>query len=189
MIIIAFLSGCHANQQKAIHKLPTDKDIKEIVESIISQDSLLFNNSNSNNFGLTKLRKLRIIVPEENSHVPPPPPSPEMVYINDLFELTVENKPIFKKEDYDYLLFQNDSLPEFEFDSNISKKYIIASDKNSFDKALYSFSIPIFTSDNNFAYVQSSQYYSKQWLGTNYFILKRQNGRWDVLKHEMLFTH
>jgi len=189
LIFIVFLLGCHTAQQESTYKVPRDKEITEIVEIILSQDSSFVSDSSLNHFAITKLKKLRIDFTKKNSDIPPPPPGPEEIYLKDLFKLEVDNRPVFSKEDYNYILFQHDSFPEFKFDRYFNAKYAIVPDNNSSEKAVNIFSIPIFNSDNSSAYVQSSQYFSKKWLSTSYFILEKQHGKWNIIKSEFISTH
>jgi hypothetical protein len=188
ILVTAFVFGCQAAREKPTYVLPSEKEITQLFETILSEDSSFVSNSSINGFALKQPKKLRIDFAKENSQIPPPPPEPGEVYLIDLFKLEADSRPVFSEEDYNYLRFQQDSFAEFQWSKDFLAKYSIVADNDSSEREVYSFSNPIFNSDNTYAYLQESQYSAKNWLGTRYFILNKQEGKWRIIKSEFLST-
>src|SRR5208282_2883282 len=122
LLLIIFFS-CKEKKPKQVFTLPNNNDINEIVEAIIYQDSLpVFKSirqtdtiisANGHDFILSPinfplavdLRKITVFIPDTNSKDNmPPPPSFNGVYINQLFDLEVNDNKVFNAKDSLYFL-------------------------------------------------------------------------------------
>ncbi|MES2426225.1 MAG: hypothetical protein V4560_04600 [Bacteroidota bacterium] len=189
LLLCSILFSCH--DPKRDYPIPNKKDIDEVVKTVIvryDSPGLVINGkpdttkySSLNSFPLSvDLAKVRVTSSE--------PGFTYTVNINDLIN------PLrtfhFNKTDYNYLLFQNDTLRHFKINKGLISKRLFTSDaerKNERDKGrrlvrFYEVSIPIFSLNQQEAYVQFNIYLGFELGGGYAFILRKINGNWTIVQ-------
>lgn len=167
-------------------------EIEKIVESIITQDSLNIFKNDSTAIPLNKeLKKLKIYILDSNIEKIPPKPI-DGIYINDLFYYNLDVIFISKKDSLD-LMNQNLVLKSYRIDNSFSKKLKLTTfkeqkilSKNDRDADFLQLSIPIFSSDNNKAYVEINEICFGNCGWSKAIYLEKINGKWKIVyKHQL----
>jgi len=192
-IILLFtfiILSCKNSETKTEFETSKAKDINEIVETIINEDSLNVSKNDKNSKMLCEeLTKLHIYVPEKakNVDIPPPPPPPNgNVSIESL--LHYGKLGFFSVKDSLYLVEQNSNPQKFKIDDVIFKNVNLTTrDKEISKKKLndsfdfYEITIPVFSSDNQKAYVQLSHYCGGLCGSGKDIYLEKINGKWKIV--------
>ena len=169
------------------------KDINEIVNIVIIEDSLnvLKSESESKMF-CENLIKLDIYIPEkrkENEPIPPPPPpSFNDVSIEDLLNDKIENRMFFSSNDSLFLLEQNLKSKELKIENEIiekinttSKNIELEKKKNGKSYNYYEMTIPIFSKDNQKAYLELNHFCGHLCGSGKSIYLNKINGKWKIV--------
>jgi hypothetical protein len=194
ILSIAFFSifSCK-NSENIIEFTPsTVKEINEIVKAIVEEDSLkVFENAKDKKMLCKELIRLNIYIPEKpkNGEIPPPPPpSFNDVSLTDLLHYN-KNSTFFKAVDSLYLLKQNLNPEKLEIDSNIvgqinftTKDKEISKKKVEQPYSYYEMTIPVFSLDNQVAYLELNYYCGRLCGSGKSVYLKKINGKWKVIE-------
>lgn len=194
ILSIAFFSifSCK-NSENKIEFTPTAvKEINEIVKVIIAEDNLeVFENAKDKKMICKELIRLNIYIPEKsiNGEIPlPPPPSFNDVSITDLLQYD-RNSTFFKAVDSLYLLKQNLNPEKLEIDSNIvgqvnftTKDKEISKKKAEQPYSYYEMTIPVFSLNNQVAYLELNYYCGRLCGSGKSVYLKKINGKWKVIE-------
>jgi hypothetical protein len=203
ILLFSFLA-CRDNNSRQTFIPPNSKDVNEIINAVINQDSLRFrkkatgagtqeNNNeqediiHSNTIPLSvDLRKIRVIAPDAITGVPPPVDL-SSVSIFELFNIAVNNQRFFNKIDSSYLFFQNDAIKKYLIDTAIAKKLAMTSLSEQQQKfksnqlvRYYDLTIPILSADNNRAYVELTSN-CQGCGGATAFYLEKTNSKWVIV--------
>lgn len=188
-IIIFAFCNCQNKKEKTSVAAEQIKDINEIVEAIIIQDSLnVFSKSEDSTMFCSELRKLKI-------HIPPKKNKnlffyrlPEGIYITDLLPSKIKGKTFFSSKDSLYLLEQNSNPEKLKIGKSIVEKLNTTTTektklqhKSGQRLRFYEMTIPILSADKQNAYVELD-YQSGYLYGTGKAIyLKKINGKWKII--------
>ena len=166
------------------------KDINSIVETIIIQDSLkVLKSYDYTDFLCHDLRRLLIDIPEKQANGLVLPPAPGRIYLTELLHDRIKNEIFFTTKDSSNLIAQNSKPSKFIIDKSILKNI----NSTSFEKEnakrkkgvnyrFYDMTIPIFSLDNQKAYVELG-YHCGTLCGQGKAIyLKKLNGKWIIVK-------
>jgi hypothetical protein len=169
------------------------KNSNEIVKTVILEDSLnvLINGTGSGMF-CEELIKLDIYIPEkrkDNKPIPPPPlPSFNDISIKNLLFFKIENEMFFTSKDSLNLLQQNLNPKKLKIERDVVSKINLTTkekEKNKQKKGesynYYEMTIPIFSSDNQKAYLQLNHYCSGLCGSGQSIYLKKINGKWKII--------
>lgn len=168
----------------------TSKDINEVVEAIIQQDSLdVLIGNESNIMFCRELRKTGIEVQLEGDDGMKPPPRLGNIFITSLLNEEVNGEVLFSARDSLYLLSQN-SIPDIiEIDKSVSEKlnyttFGVESKKrdNGEKYNFYNLSIPIFSLDREKAYLELRHRCGALCGSGKSFYLKKVNGKWRIVR-------
>ena len=185
------LLGCDTTNPKQTFLPPDKKDINEIVEAVIKQDSSRLKNitvGDPNNVPLSiDLRKIRVILTDTTTDVPPPIDHTQVSVFN-LFNSLVDSQRFFSRTDSLYFFFQNDSIKTFTIDKTVAEKLAATTtlveqqQKHDSNQTIryYDFTIPIFSADNNKAYIEWTTNCSGCGGATSYY-LEKINSKWTVV--------
>ncbi|MEO8887267.1 MAG: hypothetical protein ABI367_14470 [Mucilaginibacter sp.] len=180
---IVILFGCNSNPKQAF-PIPNEKDINEIVKAVIKADSVYFSDKKLS----VDLYKIKIVRPNSIDGVYIPPPVGGNLNINQLIDTVHYKKLFFSKKDSLYLLFQNDTLKKFRIDSSLVTNFktttnAIQAQNRKIDKpeSFIQISIPIFSLDQNHAYIQNDYLCSTCGGGMGIF-LEKIKGHWKIVQ-------
>tara|TARA_R110002124_G_scaffold179685_1_gene347290 strand:- start:47 stop:664 length:618 start_codon:yes stop_codon:yes gene_type:complete len=194
ILLITFFSifSCKNSESKVEFTSSRVKEINEIVKVIISEDSLdVSKNTNDKSMLCKELIKLNIYIPEKPKNgqiLLPRPPSFNDVSITDLLNYD-RKSTFFKNIDSLYLLKQNLNPAKLEIDSNVvrnvnftAKDKEISKKKNGKLYSYYEMTIPIFSLNNEVAYVEVNHYCGRLCGSGQSLYLKKINGKWTVIE-------
>jgi len=196
---LLFLLSCGDHISTQILLPPDKKDINEIIEAVIRQDSLPFVKKpvvDSNSIPLLKnLRKVRVILTDTTSEVPPPVDH-TTVSVFDLLNSLVGNQKFFNRADSSYFFFQNDTVKDFSIEKTILDKLSVnttLSEKQGMDSPnkfspYYDLTIPIFSADNTRAYVEWTTNCMGCGGATSFYLQKTDN-KWKVVGWRKLWRN
>jgi len=169
------------------------KDINEIVKTVILEDSLnvLINGKGTKMF-CEELIKLDIYIPErrtDNEPIPPPPPpSFNDISIENLLYSKIENEIFFTSKDSLYLLQQNLNPQTRKIEKEVVEKINSTTKEKELKKKklgesynFYEMTIPIFSSDNQKAYLELNHYCGGLCGSGKSIFLKKINGKWKII--------
>jgi hypothetical protein len=194
-VFTIFLFGCH--EPKKNYPIPSKKDINEIVKAIITQQSCveLFEwpglgiskpgdphyNALDNLALLTDLKKVTVMDMLTSDT--------RTVNIRDM--LNPKDPLHFKKADSLYILSQFYLLKHFEVDRTtlknvrfISNNELKAERFGGKRTPYYDISIPIFSLDQQQAYVQLNRYVRLNGAMGYMFILRKIKGQWKIVREK-----
>ena len=195
-ISLFFLLGCRDNNSASSFSLVDKKEINEIIEAVANQDSLPIHNTNKlEPIPLSlNLRKLRVIVPDTTTDVPPPI-NHNMISIFDLFNSMVDQQRFFGRTDSSYFLFQNNSIDSFIIDKTLTEKLAIKTFSEQRQKTAstqlvryYDLTIPILSTDHRKAYIELTNNCS-DCGGATAFYLEKINSKWTVVGWQRLWMN
>ncbi len=194
ILSIAFFSifSCKNSESKTEFTSLRSKEINEIVKVIITEDSLeVFQNSKDEKMLCKELIRLNIYIPEKpkNGEIPPPPPpSFNAVSITDLLHYD-RKSTFFKAVDSLYLIKQNLNPERIEIDSKIVGKVNFTTKDKEISKknkgthySYYEMTIPVFSSNNQIAYLELNHYCGRLCGSGKSIYLKKINGKWKVIE-------
>ena len=191
-ITFFLIFSCKNSESKVEFTSTRVKEINEIVKVIISEDSLdVSKNTNDKSMLCIELIKLNIYIPEKpkNGEIPPPPPpSFNDVSITDL--LNFNRKSTFSNAvDSLYLLQQNLNPEKLENDNKLVGKVNFTTKEKEINKKktgkpynYYEMTIPVFSSDNQVAYLELNNYCGRLCGSGKSLYLKKINGKWKIIK-------
>jgi hypothetical protein len=189
LTILAFCN-CQNKNEKTSLESQEIKDINEVVETVLIQDSLnVFSKSEDSKMICSELRKLHIIVPEKRKDGISFPPPPRDIYITSLLKKKIKDKYFFSSKDSLYFLNQHSDLENLKIGQNLINKLNVATIeeiekkyKNDENVRFYEMTIPVFSSDRQKAYVQLD-YTCGHLCGSGKAIyLKKIKGEWKIIQ-------
>lgn len=196
ILFIVFITFCCQKKQPEKHILTQrENEIEKIVECVIYQDSLRILKNDSFSIPLClDLKKIKVYKTNENLKKMPPTPM-NGVYLKNLFYTYYELKPFFNKSDSLNLLSQNDILNNFVVDNKNFKKYKTITldelkEKHKIKNEINYFylTIPIFSSDNNKAYVEVVERCGGECGGAEALYLEKINNKWKITFRRQLWV-
>lgn len=160
--IILLFCNCQNKKESIEMNSQETKDINEVVEAVLIQDSLdVFSKKENSRTICIELRKLRIFIPEKRKDGITLPPPPRDIYITGLLNPKIKGKNFFSSKDSLYLLNQNLNLENLKIDEVLINKLNTATIeetekkyKNGENVRFYKMTIPVFSSDRKRAYIQ-----------------------------------
>ena len=200
-LITIILVSC-SNNEKIVYQLPSEKDINEIIETIILKDSIpIFINNAApdtlekkdgskfiilpiNNKFSIDLEKYRVFFPiqdTENIEIPPPPGMG--VNFSSLVNFNYSDTTIyFAKSDSSYICFQNDTLNHFIYNGRLTKQINTTKTAKQKEKkeSYYAITLPIFSTDRKKAYVEVTFRCWGLCGGATGYILVKKSGHWEI---------
>lgn len=190
LLIFAFCS-CQNKKEKTSIATEQIKDINEIVEAIIIQDSLdVFSKSEDSTAFCSELRKLNIHIPQKKNSEDfiLLPPLSGGIYITQLLPSKIKGQTFFSSKDSLYLLEQNSNPDKLKIGKSIVEKLNTTTiektkikRKNRQRSRFYEMTIPIFSADKQNAYVELD-YECGGLCGSGQAIyLKKINGKWKII--------
>lgn len=188
IIIIAFCS-CQNKKEKTNIASEEIKNINEIVEAIIIQDSLnVYSKSEDSTMFCSELRRLNIYIPEKRNDGLNLPPPPQDIYITELINSKIKEESFFSSKDSLYLLKQNSNPEKLKIGKDlINKLNSITSEKAKIrnKKVLpfrfYEMTIPVLSLDKQKAYVQLGHHCGSLCGEGQAIYLKKVNGKWKII--------
>lgn len=191
LIICLLFANCKKNETE--FDKSEIKDINEIVKIVILEDSLnVLKSENDSKMFSENLIKLNIYIPEkrkENEPIPPPPPpSFNNVSIENLLNYKIENQLFFTSKDSLFILEQNLKPNILKIENEIIEKINATSKKNEQEKKkigksynYYEMTIPIFSKDNQKAYLELNHYCGGLCGSGKSIYLKKINKKWRIV--------
>ncbi len=193
-ITIILVFGCNKNVNETKINLYQTKNINEIVETVIKEDSLkVLKNEKINKLLCDSLRNIQIYIPSKtetnNSIYPPTPPPPNFTSIISLLNSKINGKTFFSSIDSLYILNQNHFSKNIRINENILKKInstttekeILKSDSGK-EYDYYEISKPIFSLDNKKAYLELNRYCGRLCGSGKVIFLEKLNGKWKIIQ-------
>jgi hypothetical protein len=193
LIILMIAFSCQNNKKENI-AIEKNNEIEKIVECVILQDSLNVFKNDSTAIPLSKeLKKLKVFSGDLNAKPVPPKPV-SGIYLNDLFYYKLDIT-FFPKKDSLQILAQNDVLKTYIINSPIAKRILMTTfeeqkkkSKKNLDANFLYLTIPIFSADNNKAYLEINEkcFGNCGWGKAIY--LEKQNGKWKIIYKRELWV-
>ncbi|RXM48693.1 hypothetical protein [Flavobacterium sp. YO12] len=191
IVLIFVFCSCQNKNEKTSIASEQIKDINEIVEAIIIQDSLdVFSKSEDSIMFCSELRKLNISIPHKKNSKDfiALPPLSGGIYITQLIPSKIKGQTFFSSKDSLYLLEQNSNPDKLKIGKSIVEKLNTTTiektkirRKNRQRSRFYEMTIPIFSSDKQNAYVELD-YECGGLCGSGQAIyLKKINGKWKII--------
>ncbi|WKL46153.1 hypothetical protein Q1W71_14430 [Flavobacterium pectinovorum] len=189
ILIIVF---CSCQQKKEETNIASEeiKNINEIVEAIIIQDSLnVFSKSEDSAMFCSELRKLKIHMPpkKKNNDFILMPPS-NGIYITSLIPFKIKGYTFFSSKDSLYLLEQNSNPEKLKIEKKLINKLnnttiekIKIRRENKQRSRFYEMTIPVFSVDRQSAYVELDYHCGGLCGDGQVIFLKKINGKWKII--------
>jgi hypothetical protein len=191
LIIISFffLSNCQSPKKESLHDALRVKDINDIVATIIKDDNLKVLKTESKTVMLLdSLKKTKIYVATKKDRELGIPPPPDFVSITRIVKIKINNQDFFSSKDSIYMLSQYPDIKKFKISDEIlskvnstSFKKKRAKRKNSDEYDFYEIGIPLFSKDNNRAYVELSHYCGSLCGHGEAIFLEKIKGKWIIV--------
>lgn len=189
IIIIAFCS-CQNKKEEMNINSEDIKNINEIVDAIIIQDSLnVFSKSKDSTMFCSELRRLNIYIPEKRSDGLTPPPPPQDIYITELVNSKAREKSFFSSKDSLYLLKQNSNPERLKIEENLINTLNVTTIKKAQTQRkiverfrFYDMTIPVMSLDRQKAYVQLGYHCGSLCGNGKAIYLKKINGKWKIIQ-------
>ena len=190
--IFIILTFCNCENKKENYNLSTGeiKDINEIVEAVIIQDSLgVFSKSEDSIMFCSELRKLNIYIPPKKTNDDfVLLPKQDGAYITNLIPTKIKGISFFSSKDSLYLLKQNSNPKKLKIEKTIADKLNVTTigkvekrRKNKQRSRFYEMTIPIFSLDRQSAYVELD-YQCGGLCGSGQVIfLKKIKAKWKII--------
>lgn len=190
IILLSFFSCKKENNNPSISHL-NHKDINEIVETIIIDDSLtVLKEKNDYRMFCDSLIKLDIYIPEKRmkeGNLPPPPLPFHSISIYDLLSEKKDSSS-FPSRDSLFLINQNSGIGKLAIEKTLAEKINITTKGQEIDKKesgksydYYEMTIPLFSSDYKKAYVILNHYFGRLCGGGRSIWLEKKNGKWIII--------
>ncbi|OXA81286.1 hypothetical protein SAMN05444397_10336 [Flavobacterium aquidurense] len=189
IVIIFAFSNCQNKKEETNIASEEIKNINEIVEAIIIQDSLnVFSKSPDSIMFCSQLRRLNIYIPEKRHDGLTPPAPPRGIYITSLLSDKIIGEK-FSTQDSLGLLQQNSNPEKLKIENSLIHKLktttvekALKRRKNTKMFRFYEMTIPVFSLDRKNAYVKLD-YYCTGLCGSGKAIyLKKLNGKWKIIE-------
>ncbi|MFO0355455.1 MAG: hypothetical protein ACK50A_00765 [Sphingobacteriaceae bacterium] len=211
IILISIIFVSCSDKDKVVYSLPSDKDINEIISTIILSDSIPVVRMEAEPDTIrvkgqpdriiypirhafsVELEKLRVYFPEppkDTFELTPPLPSRIGVYFDDLIKRgQADNRNFFSKSDSAYFVFQNDTLNHFTISGNLLDNIYTTTKQQEESKeyTYFSCSIPVFSFDKTKAYVVLAYNCYGLCGSGNSYLLSKDNGHWIIKKRKTLW--
>lgn len=191
-LVTLFFTSCKNNSETNFDSLKI-KDVSEILKTVILEDSLnVLKNEKEAKMFCEDLIKLDIYIPEKrknNNPIPPPLPSIfNVISLETLLHYKIENELFFNSNDSLYLLQQNINPPKLKIEKEVVEKINLTTIDKEKNKSkigkpykFYEMTIPIFSSDNEKAYLELNYYCGRLCgVGLSIFLIKI-NGQWKII--------
>ena len=184
------LLSCKNSKEKTEFDTSKVKNINEIVETIITQDSLeVLKTGKDSRMLCDELTKLSIYIPEKvNKGLVRIPPSSSFsnVSIEDL--LFYRKSGFFSTKDSLYLVEQNSNPQKFKIDQILLDKINQTTKEKEINKKesgksfnFYEMTIPIFSLDNQKAYLELNHYCGGLCGSGESIYLEKIKGKWKII--------
>lgn len=183
-----FLLSCKNSESKTELEGSKVKDINQIVQIVIVEDSLnVLKNGTDTKMFCKELTKLSVYIPEKRKDgLIPPPPSFNQVSIEDL--LHYRKSFYFSAKDSLCLLKQNSNPEKFKIEESLAEKINQTTKEKEILKkkmgkpfGFYEMTIPIFSLDNQKAYLQLNNHCGGLCGGGTSIYLRKINGKWKIV--------
>lgn len=193
ILLVSFsFTKCKNNKENELDSSKI-KDINEIVKTVILEDTLnVLKNEKESGMFCEELVKLDIYIPEkrkDNESIPPPPPSFYKISIENLLYHKIENEMFFTSVDSIYLLKQNLNTEKLKIKKDIAEKINLTTKEKEINKRengksynFYEMTIPIFSSDNQKAYIELNHYCGGLCGSGKSIFLKKIDGKWKIIE-------
>jgi hypothetical protein len=179
ILFVLFAFSCNKEAKDQNFKKPSDIDVSKIIASVIENDSL---RKNPKEIVFINLKKADVVFSKSKK---PYPPRLDVIYD---FEIK-HPKMNINNADLKYIKLQNKNVVSYHLNKDLLKEIIITDEKEIKDKFVYRFSFPIFTRNNNKAYVKLVSYISGNFLDCREYVLSKENENWKVIEKDILFSH
>ncbi|EKT3966161.1 hypothetical protein NTJ12_001216 [Flavobacterium psychrophilum] len=193
ILLVSFsLTKCKNNSETKFDSSKI-KDINEIVKTVILEDDLnVLKNEKESKMFCEELIKLDIYIPEkrkDNEPIPPPPPpSFNDISIENLLYYKIENEMFFTSNDSLYLLQQNLNPQKLKIETEVVEKINLTTKEKEGNKRkigesynFYEMTIPVFSSDNQKAYLELNHYCGGLCGSGKSIFLKKINSKWKIV--------
>jgi hypothetical protein len=189
IVIIFAFSNCQNKKEETNIASEEIKNINEIVEAIIIQDSLnVFSKDKDSTMFCNELRRLNIYIPEKRNDGISLPPPPQDIYITELINSKIKGESFFSSKDSLYLLEQNSNPEKLKIKKDLINRLntitiekLETQHKKGQRIRFYEMTIPVLSFDRQKAYVQLG-YHCGRLCGTGKAIyLKKINGKWKII--------
>lgn len=190
--LIIILTFCNCQHKKDKTGLNTEeiKDINEIVDAIIIQDSLqVFSKNEDSVMFCSELRKLSIFIPEKTKEGIILPPPPQDIYITEILGTEMKRNTFFIAKDSIYLLQQNSNPERLQIKKElINKLNITTVEKQRIKRTktqnfrFYEMTIPVFSLDRKNAYIQLGYHCGGLCGHGKAIYLKKIKGKWKIIE-------
>jgi hypothetical protein len=190
IVIFVLLVNCKPKSKENELYASNIKDINEIVETIIIQDSLhVSKNEKESKMFCVDLVKLNISIPEKRKDGIITIPSPfNNVSLKNLIDRKINDEIFFSEKDSLTLIEQNSYPQTIRISNDIISKINSTTREKELQKrkigeiySFYEMKIPIFSLDKNKAYVELG-YYCGGLCGSGKAIyLKKIKGKWKII--------
>ncbi len=205
VLCTVLLFSCKNHKQEPAFSAPANKDINDIISTIIDKDSIFLKGLKSRTIILddgTKysytpdpvcidLVKSRIVI-HPDSIVTMPYPA---ITIRNLLFMKVNEKAFFQKSDSSYFLFQNEVIKHFIIDKKTASEIVVTTIEREETKeklhqrvSYLNFSIPIFSLDNKRAYIILTNVCNSLCGGATAYYLEKINDKWVVVDKQGLWV-
>lgn len=189
ILIIVFCS-CQNKKEETNIASEEIKNINEIVEAIIIQDSLnVFSKSEDSTMFCSELRRLNIYIPEKRNDGLNLPPPPQDIYITELINSKIKGESFFSSKDSLYLLEQNSNPEKLKIEKDLVNKLnsttiekAIIRNKKVHPFKFYEMTIPVLSLDRQKAYVQLGYHCGSLCGNGKAMYLKKVNGKWKIIE-------
>ncbi len=189
LFLIISLFSCRYNNVKQRYSVPSNNDIDKVIETVIFVDSIPVLKKQKFKYPIAiELRKHVI----NKKHAV----NNQSSFINDE-DLNLPQwvqKNYFTAKDSSYLFFQNGVNKQYTINSSLQNKLETTSielqnakRKSGLSVAFYDFTIPIFSANGKFAYVEVT-FNCSGLCGSAYgIILKKVKDKWTIVDKELLW--
>ncbi len=185
-----FLLSCKNSESKTELETSKVNDINQIVQVVIIEDSLnILKNGTDTRMFCEELTKLTVYVPEktQNGEIPPPPP-PSFKEVSIEYLLHYRKSFYFNTKDSLNLLKQNSNPEKFKIEKNLAEKINQTTREKEINKKkmgkpfdFYEMTIPIFSLDNQKAYLELNHHCGSLCGGGMSIYLRKINGKWKIV--------
>lgn len=190
--IFIILTFCNCENKKENYNLSPEeiKDINEVVEAVIIQDSLnVFSKNEDSIMFCSELRKLNIYIPPKKTNDDfVLLPKQNGVYITNLIPTKIKGISFFSSRDSLYILKQNSNHKKLKIKKTIVDKLnettiekVEKRRENKQRSRFYEMTIPVFSLDRQSAYVQLDYECGGLCGNGNVIYLKKIKGKWQII--------
>lgn len=189
IIIITFCS-CQNKKEGTNINSEDIKNINEIVEAVIIQDSLdVFSKNKNSTMFCCELRRLNIYIPEKRRDGLTLPAPPQDIYITELVNSKKREESFFSSKDSLYILQQNSNPERLIIEENLINKLNVTTFKKAQIQSktvqqfrFYDMTIPVLSLDRQKAYVQLGYHCGSLCGNGKAIYLKKINGKWIIIQ-------